>query len=162
MMCSSAGRMKGLARMWFSAHKRPAAGIFTAILGLASPAISANEMIAADLRAIANALGFLNGLPHGAPVMVGVAYGSDAKQASPTAAMLEAIPGPAQSSFKTVLIEAKDLAHAQVHLDALLIMPDALGHAALVDVARRRTFPLARPLAGLNGIAGKIHLLAGS
>jgi hypothetical protein len=126
--------------MWFSAYKRKmAAGVFTAALGLATPALSTNETAAVDLHAIANALGFLNGLPRGAPIIIGIVFGSDAKTASQTAAAMEAIPGPAQSSFKTVLIEALDLARTQGHLDAVLLMPDALAQAATVaDAARRR------------------------
>lgn len=116
-----------------------AGAVFSAALGLASPAFAADEITPADLHAIANALGFLNGLPHGAPVTVGVVFGADAKAAAQTASALEATPGPSQSSFKTVEIAAKDLPHAQGHLDALLIMPDIAGQAAVVaDVARHR------------------------
>lgn len=106
-------------------------GLLTAALGLAGPAI-ADEVTPADLHAIANALGFLNGLPRGAPVTVGIVFGADSKAASQTAATLEAIAGPSQASFKAVTIAAKDLAHAQGHLDAVLLMPDAAGQAALV------------------------------
>jgi len=127
--------------MCFDALKRRMiAGVLAATLGLATPA-GADEITSADLHAIANALGFLNGLPRGAPVTVGVVFVADVKAASQTAAALEAIPGPAQSSFKTVQIAVKDLPHAQGHLDALLIMPDAMTQAATVsDAARRRKF----------------------
>lgn len=125
--------------MWFSAHRHVAAVVFSVTLGLASPAFPADDVTAADLHAIANTLGFLNGLPHGAPVTVGIVFAADAKAAAQTAAALEAMPGPAQSSFKAVPIAARDLAHAQGHLDALLIMPDAMGQAAMVaDTARHR------------------------
>lgn len=115
-----------------------AASLLAAALGLANPAV-ADEITVADLHAVANALGFLNGLPHGAPVTIGIVFGADGKQASQTAAALEAIPGPAQSSFRTALVQAKDLAHAPGHFDAVLIMPDAASQAAVVaDAARRR------------------------
>jgi hypothetical protein len=116
-----------------------AAGILVSALSLAKPAMAGGEMTAADLRAVANALGFLNGLPRGAPIMVGVVFGVDNKQAAQTAAELEAIPGPAKSSFKTELLAVKDLSHAQGHLDVALIMPDAAGDAvAVADAARHR------------------------
>ena len=113
------------------------ASFLAAALALTNPAV-ADEITVADLRAVANALGFLNGLPHGAPVTIGVVFGTDGKQASQTAAALEAIPGPAQSSFKTTLVQAKDLARAPGHFDAVLVMPDAAGQAAMVAEAARR------------------------
>jgi len=126
--------------MWFLAPKRRiVAGVFAAALGLSSPALCADDIPPNDLHAIVNALGFLNGLPHGAPITVGVVFGADNKAAAQTAAALDAMPGPAQSSFKTVVIAAKDLGHAPAHLDAAIIMPDASAQAALVaDAARHR------------------------
>ena len=126
-------------RMCFDALKRGTmAGVLIAALSLAAPAV-ADEITAADLHAIANALGFLSGLPRGAPITVGVVFGTDSKAAAQTAAALEAIPGPAQSSFKTIPVAARDLMRAPGHLDVVLIMPDAAGQAAAVaDAARHR------------------------
>jgi hypothetical protein len=113
-------------------------GILTATLGLSIPA-GADEITPADLHAIVNALGFLNGLPHGAPITVGLAFGADIKAASQTGAALEAIPGPAQSSFKTIPIAVRDLMLAPAHFDVLLIMPDAVGQVtAVAEAARHR------------------------
>lgn len=127
---------------WQKLRCAVAASAMSAALCLGVSSAHADAVNAADLKAVSNALGFLQGLPHGAPITVGVVFSSDAddqKQAAATAAMLQTIPAPNQSSFKSVLIAAKDLARTPDHLDVLLLMPDAVAQSAVIaDAARKR------------------------
>jgi len=118
-----------------------AASLFASLL--CAPDALAEKVTHADLQAISNALGFLNGLSRGAPIVVGVLYapdGADAKQqAVQTAGALEAIPGPNQSSFRGEPISVKDLAQSSTHLDAVLLLPGAESQAqAIAEAARHR------------------------
>lgn len=125
------------------AHK-PA--IFAAAILLLAAAVGpwpahAADVSSADLHAIANALTFLDGLPHGGQIMVGVVYASDdtKTQAVQVAAALSAIPGPNQSTFRGEPISVKELGQGGGHLDAALLLPSAVGQSAAVsDAARHR------------------------
>src|ERR1700760_1947565 len=72
----------------------------SAALCFGAPSVYADAVSSADLRAVSNALGFLEGLPRGGPLTVGIVYASDSaeeqKQAAETAAALQAIPAPNQ------------------------------------------------------------------
>jgi len=117
--------------------------ISAAVLFVDTQAATAAEVTANDLRAISNALGFLEGLPHGAPVTVGIVYAADVPDAKSdavqTAATLNAIPGPNQSSFRSDILTVRELAQTAIHLDAVLLLPSTMSQAAAIgDIARRK------------------------
>ncbi len=119
-----------------------AAGMALATL-LAAPTACAGEVTGADLRAVANALGFLDGLPHGGPIDIGIVYApdnGDAKiRAAQAATLLSGMPGPNQSPLRAQLLTVKDLTETGYHVNAVLLMPSAVGQAAAIsDAARRR------------------------
>jgi hypothetical protein len=95
-----------------------------------------------DLQAVTNALGFLDNLPRGESIVVGIVYGSDTAEARARAAQvasaLELLRGPNQSSFHAVIMSVRDLTTAVRHPDALLLLPGALGQAAAISEAARR------------------------
>ncbi len=97
-------------------------------------------MSSADLHAIANALTFLDGLPHGGQIMVGVVYASDdTKRRRAGRRRAERDPGPNQSTFRGEPISVKELGQGGGHLDAALLLPSAVGQSAAVsDAARHR------------------------
>ncbi len=107
---------------------------FTIAIGLGGIAARAATVTSADLHAVANALGFLNGLPQSDPVHVGIIFGADRKQAGAVAGMLKSITGPNQAPFRPTLLPASGLANVSTRFDVLLIMPDAMNHST--EIAR--------------------------
>jgi hypothetical protein len=113
------------------------------VLFLVSPPVRAEAVTPADLQAVTNALGFLNNLPRGGPIVVGIVYGSDTADARARAAQvasaLESLRGPNDSSFRAVIMSVRDLTTTAGHLDAVFLLPGTLGQAAAIgDAARRR------------------------
>ena len=105
---------------------------------------SAEVVTRTDLQAVANALGFLDGLPSGGtPINVAVVYSDDNADAKTEAAQVAAefgeLEGPNRSPLHAIALNAKDMAQSTIHLNAMLILPSALSHAAAIaDTARRR------------------------
>ena len=112
------------------------------ILYLVSASVRAEGVTPADLQAVTNALGFLNNLPRGGSIVVGILYGSDTADARANAAQvasaLNSLRGPNQSSFRAVIMKVRDLTTAVRHLDAVLLLPGTLCHAAAIGVSARR------------------------
>ena len=120
-------------------HRRLSMACLAFAISLLASPLRASEVTQADLRAIVNAIGFLDGLPRGDSIEVAIVSGSDVRSARQTAATLEKIPGPGQSSLTTTVVSISDLARVPTKTNLLLLMPDALDRAAEIsEMARSR------------------------
>jgi hypothetical protein len=112
------------------------------LLGTGAATAAVGEVSTADLQATANAMGFLDGLPHDGTLAVGIVYSGapDGNAAAQQAAdRLRGIAGPKAARFEPVLIAADRLNEAPDRLDALFLMPGVSGSAAaIIEMARRR------------------------
>lgn len=100
---------------------------FTIAIGLSGVAARAATVTSADLRAVANALGFANGVLQSGPIHVGIVFGIDAKQAEVVGGVLKSINGPNQAPFSPTLLPASDLANVSTRIDVSSRAP-ALSH----------------------------------
>jgi hypothetical protein len=97
----------------------------------------------ADLQAAAHTLGFLEGLPREARLVVGVVYADSApgaqSAAQQAAVLLAEMRGPNAAPLQAAAIPLDDLPQYPDPLHVLYLMPGAAEHAAtVVDVIRDR------------------------
>lgn len=107
------------------------------------PALAADDVSLADLKAATRSLGFLQNLPRANDFVVGIVYisGSAGSKAlgQQAAERIRTLPGPKDSGLKTEIIAAGDLAEHANRLDALYLLPGtSTSPSAIVEVARRR------------------------
>jgi hypothetical protein len=104
---------------------------------------AAERVTVTDLRAAVGALGFLDNLPRGENLVIGVVYAADVPaaeaSATETAKLVSAIPGPNSVLLRPAVISSADLGQFRGRLDALFLMPGASTQAnAVLDALHRR------------------------
>jgi len=107
------------------------------------PALAADDVSLADLKAATRSLGFLQSLSRANDFTVGIVYlsGSAGSKtlAQQAAERIRTLPGPNDTGLKAEIIAIGDLANNADRLDALYLLPGtAANPSAIVDVARRR------------------------
>ena len=107
------------------------------------PALAADDVSLADLKAATRALGFLQNLPRANEFIVGIVYlpgTAGSKVLGQLAAeRMRTLPGPKDTGLKAELIAVSDLANYPGRLDALYLLPGtAANPSVIVDLARRR------------------------
>lgn len=118
--------------------------ILATALGLATtfPALAADDVSLADLKAATRSLGFLQNLPRAGTFTVGIVYapGSNGKSlGQQVVEQMRGLAGPNGSGLKPETIAVNDLPGHMAHLDALFLVPGASANAAtILDAARRR------------------------
>lgn len=116
-----------------------------ALAGFAVPVRPADAVPLEDLQAAARTLGFLDSLPRGGSLQLGVVYasGADAEEAARLVVRrIETVPGPNAVSLHAEPIAAADLARFPGRLDAVFLMPGAVQDSAgLQQVLRSRQLP---------------------
>jgi hypothetical protein len=117
--------------------------IFALALAAASPALAADDVSLADLKAATRSLGFLQNPPRTGNFVIGVVYapsaGNGKNLSQQTAERIRTLPGPKDSGLKAETIAVNDLAGGADHLDALYLVPGTTGSAATIaDIARRK------------------------
>lgn len=103
----------------------------------------AENVSISDLRAAVGALGFVENLPRGESLVIGVVYAAKMPaaeaSANETAKLVSAIPGPNSVMLRPAVISTADLAQFRGRLDALFLMPGASGQAeAVLEAIHRR------------------------
>jgi hypothetical protein len=106
-------------------------------------AYAAEKVTVTDLRAAVGALGFLENLPRGESLVIGVVYAANVPaaeaSATETARLISAIPGPNSVTIRPAVISTADLGQFRGRLDALFLMPGASTQAETVlDAVHRR------------------------
>ena len=107
------------------------------------PALAADDVSLADLKAATRSLGFLQNLPRANEFVVGIVYlsGSPGNKslAQQAAERMRTLPGPKDTGLKAEMIALGDLANYTDRLDALYLLPGtAANPSPIVEVARRR------------------------
>jgi len=120
-----------------------ALAIFLACCVSVRSARAAGEVTLADLQAAAGALGFLDSIPHDGAIVVAILYAPqspDSKaQALQAAGVLNTLPGPNKTVFRTKIISMEELAQSSDRLDAIFLLPGLSAEAAaIINAVRRR------------------------
>lgn len=116
--------------------------VFALLVVASSAARAADDITSSDLEAAGRAIAFLNNLPNDGTIVVGIVAvetPDGRAKAAQAAALFERVQRPGVTTFRTVLIGAKDLAQTTGRLDAILLMPNQVIPAGdIANAVRRR------------------------
>jgi hypothetical protein len=138
------GSIKTGAMLSITIVVRTGLAAFAALWMTASlPALAADDVSLADLKAATRSLGFLQNVPRANDFVIGIVYvaGSAGSKAlgQQAAERIRTLPGPKDAGLKTEIIASADLADFASRLDAIYLLPGtAANPSAIIEVARRR------------------------
>ena len=112
------------------------------LLGIVPYANAADPISIDNLQAAVQTLNFLESLPKGGAVTVGVIYASEVANSQQMAAeavkAIDAMRGPNNREVRAAGISVDDLSHYSGHLDVIYLLTGASNHSDAIVTAIRR------------------------
>ena len=116
--------------------------LIVALFGILPTAHAIDRVSVDNLQASVRTLSFLESLPKGGSIVVGVIYASDTRGgetlAAETAALLSTMRGPNSRPLQPEVLSVNDLAHFEGHLNVLFLVQGSTKRSdVLLDTMRR-------------------------